>query len=178
MNAIIFIPFILISSALACPDFTGTYRRDNSLGCEMSKLKNMRATPVIPFSIRDNQDVYISDGDFFTIDQKSCVELNFSYINNDSTWSDFGQMRTTTVEIGGGKVKASENNLTVTGNSKGETCTMFGCIKTRDKTVLSLTKEDDKLVRIYAMNKYYGSINIIIPVYFRGEVDCLVEKID
>jgi hypothetical protein len=175
MKQLILSSLLLASfSALACPDFSGTYKRDDSLGCKINNKKSLRYASPLMLSVGDKQDGYISDGDEFRITQKGCESLTVHYV--DEFYIDGQQNRSETIDLTKGELETSKSALNLKIKEKLTTQCYMGCSTTINKSELSLMLSKDVL-RIKSVSKTRGVINAVIPWISNDKVNCAAVRI-
>jgi hypothetical protein len=136
----------------------------------MLGVKDMRSTRIFPFSIKDRQDQYISDGDTFKIEQSNCTDLTFSHQGNGVTTKKL-------VKLDFGKVKIKSNKISVT-ELDARTICYFGCEAFVEKKRASITKEGDGSLTIKARYSSIGAYLYFIPTTDVDRVNCNFQKIN
>jgi hypothetical protein len=163
--------FILISSyAYSCPDLSGEYKRADSGACTMLGVKDMRSTPVFPFSIKDKQDSYISDGQVFSIQQRNCTELTFSYQGH-------GKLEQKLVDLNVGRVKIKNNKIVSKEVTAKKIC-YFGCSAFVGRDKVSIKKEVDQSITIKTSYYDIGAYMYFIPTADLDKVNCNFQKVN
>jgi hypothetical protein len=168
MKKLIMLVLFAVQSLYACPDFSGTYKRVDAHGCKMKGARNMRSAPVIPFSIKDNQDQYISDGDLFTISQDACQSI---------TISDMSGEQSRKIDFTKGKFKHTSQSLSYRKGEFSKDCVMIACFTGSEGEKFHIEDLDSGSVNIKTKSHLVVFANAI-PMIDTESMNCTVEKID
>jgi hypothetical protein len=174
----LFLLITLISAnILACPDFTGTYKRvDASFGCKMDHKKSLRHAYPLALSMGSSQDGFISDGETFKLTQKGCEKINVHYY--DPTYIQNQRDRTQIIDLTKGKVEVTKNSLSYVQKEKVSTDCYIGCSTGKTNRKFTLTVNDNKTLTIKSKKFTIALLNFVVPWIETDRVKCTVEKID
>jgi hypothetical protein len=168
---------LISTNILACPDFTGTYKRsDSALGCEMNNSDSLRHAYPLALSMSDSQDGHISDGDTFKITQKNCEKINVHYY--DPSYIPSQRNKTQVIDLTKGTVTVTDKSLSYIKKEKISTDCYFGCLTGKTNFEFSLTKNENGTLSIKSKKFTIAVMNLVIPWIQTDKVKCTVEKID